>query len=403
MKNFFLKQIHAKRLKNAFNFAGLFYTTKHKGNTIKRFPKILDVKLKEDKDVYVFRLPHSIDPKEIGKKEYVFRSIFGNLIEFKIGNPISLTVYKTVHYGEYDYNFEQLKPIMSKYKLPTIAGKDINGKFYCYDMTKTPHLLMAGETGSGKSFTITAILTSWIQYFEKGGIKLYLADLKRGNFHLFRNVNLVEKVVVKVKEVLPILEYFMKQIDVRGALVDQYGVDHIDSLPKNIRSNLDYLILCIDEFSLLREEKDAIDNLIDISALGRALGIYVVLSTQRPDAKIIDGRIKANLTVRYGFRVQDRVNSNIILGSGKVDCSKIDSDDKGKFYFKYNGFHYLQAPKLPPEQAKEILQGYKSITRKQNNINEFGNSQLVLEGEFRIIEDEPESDVIIPLFEDDEE
>jgi S-DNA-T family DNA segregation ATPase FtsK/SpoIIIE len=399
MKQFFHKRVHANRLKKAFNYAGLYYQTKHKGNTIKTFPYILDIRLKEDKTIYVFRLPHGVDPKELVKKEYVFKSMYGSLIEFKMGNPISLTVYKTVHFGEYDYNFEELYPIMKKYKLPVIAGKDINGNFYCYDMTKTPHLLIGGESGSGKSFTLTAIITSWIQFFNKGGLQLYLADLKRGNFHLFRNKKLVEDVIVDVKKLAVTIKKIRKQIDVRGALIDEHGVDHIDSLPKEVRSTLDYIVLCIDEFSLLREEKDALNDLIDLSSQGRALGIYIVLSTQRPDAKIIDGRIKVNLTVRFGFKVDGKVNSNIIMGTGKVDCSTIDSDEKGKFYFKYNGYHYLQAPKLPPEKAKDILEGYKSIKKKQTNLGESEQSGDVLEGEFRVVEETTE---FIQLLEDDE-
>lgn len=341
--------------------AQLYYKANRNGKNLFQFPRILDIRFKPDKTIYIFRLPHAIDPRDVRKKEYVFRSMFGENIEIKGEHTVSLTVYHNVLNGSYDYNFDEIRLTMKRYNLPIIAGKDMNGKFHCYDMTKNPHLLIAGETGSGKSVMLRSILTSLIQYFRNGGLQLHLIDLKRNEIHLFRHIDIVKAAITDKANAKRCINWFHNQLKKRGDLLDQYGLDHIDKYNSLENVNkLDYLILCIDEFSLLREEKDTMEKLIDISALSRALGIYLILSTQRPDRKVIDGLMKANLTVRYAFRHADKINSRITLGEGvKADASQIDEEDKGKFYMRFSGCHYLQSPFLSIEKAKELLSAYK--------------------------------------------
>ncbi|UKL30056.1 DUF87 domain-containing protein [Bacillus phage PK2] len=361
--DFIKTRIAKKKLKNAFSIAGLYYSTKWNNQTVRNFPRILDVRFKPDKTVYVFRLPHGIDPKELKKKEFVFRSMFGELIELKGDTVVSFTVFHKAHYGSYDYLIEDWEPLMKKHRLPIIAGKDVNGELHCYDMTTNPHLLIAGETGSGKSVMLRAILTSLIQA-KRTGVKLHLADLKRSEFHLFRNVDIVESVLTDKKHVQKCVKWFHKQLELRGDLLDAHELSHVDELPKDKR--VDYLVLCIDEFSILRDQKDTMEQLTDLTALGRALGIYVILSTQRPDRNVIDGLMKANLTVRYAFRHADRINSRITLGDGaKEDASQIDEEDKGKFFMRFSGCKYLQSPYLTVDEAKRILETYKSPLKKR--------------------------------------
>lgn len=366
IKDFLRKRAEMKRLKNAFSIAGIYYSTSWDGKTIRNFPHVLDVRVKEDKSTYVFRLPHGVDPNELQKKSYVFRSMFGELIEFKGETVVSFTVYHKAHNGSYDYSFEELENYMVEHRLPIIAGKDINGRFQSYDMTMNPHLLIAGETGSGKSVMLRAILTSLIQYKRKG-LQLHLADLKRSEFHLFRNVDIVKSVMTDKKDVKKCVSWFHDQMVKRGDLLDELEISHVDELPKDKR--VDYLVLCIDEFSILREEKETMAQLTDLAALGRALGIYLILSTQRPDSKVIDGLLKANLTVRFAFRHADKTNSRITLGDGAdKDASTINEKERGKFIMRFNGCHYLQSPHLTTERAKDILKGYKSpVTRKPVN------------------------------------
>jgi DNA segregation ATPase FtsK/SpoIIIE, S-DNA-T family len=390
--NIFKKHFHKKKLKNAFSLAGLYYSTKWNNQTVRQFPHILDVREYENKTVYVFRLPHSIDPKEVKKKEFVFRSMFGELIELKGDHKVSLTVYNKVYNDSYDYEYNKLEPFMKKHSLPIIAGRDVNGEFYCYDMTKNPHLLIAGETGSGKSVMVRAILTSLIQH-KRSGLQLHLADLKRNEFHLFRGVDIVRSVMTKKEDVAKCVKWFHDQMEQRGDLLDSYEVAHVDDLPRDQR--LDYLVLCIDEFSILRDQKETIEQLCDLTALGRALGIYLILSTQRPDRNIVDGLMKANLTVRYAFRHADKVNSRITLGDGaKEDASTIDEEEKGKFFMRFSGCHYLQSPFLDVPEAKTILETYKSPVTTRAEYEQTGASDDIIDAEetqpldFDLIEEE---------------
>ncbi len=383
---YFVKSNLKTKLNNAFNLANLYYSVNRNGKTLTSFPKIVDLRIKPDKTVFVFRLPPGVDPKEVKKKEFVFRSLFGEKLELKGEYPMSLTVYKEVHNESYAYDYEDLQVHMKKSNLPIIAGKDINGKFYCYDMTIHPHLLIAGETGSGKSVMLRAILTALIQYFRNGGLQLHLADLKRSEFHLFRHVDIVKAVMTNKKDVSRSVNWFHNQLKKRGDLLDTHELAHIDDYNK-LRGvqKQDYLVLCIDEFSLLREEKDTMDMLVDLTSLGRALGVYVILSTQRPDRKVVDGLMKANLTVRYAFKHADKINSRITLGEGtKVDASQIEDEDKGKFYIS-KGYHYLQSPYLTVDNAKTILDEYKIPIEIRTNTD---NSN-VIDMEYEEVDKDP--------------
>lgn len=380
------------KLKNTFNYADIYYKTSRNGKTLYQYPKILDVRFYENKTVYVFRLPHSVDPKELKRKEHVFKSRFGERIEFKGHNPIALTVFNNVQHGSFGYCFDELKHIMNKHRLPIIAGKDILGVFHSYDMTTNPHLLIAGETGSGKSVMLRAILTSLIQYKRKG-LQLHLADLKRSEFHLFRNIDIVASLMNEKKDVKKCVSWFHKQLEKRGDLLDLHEVSHVDELPEEAR--VDYLVLCIDEFSILRDMTETMNQLIDLSALGRALGIYLILSTQRPDRKIIDGLMKANLTVRYAFKHADKINSRITLGEGaKEDASSIDEEDKGKFFMRFSGCKFIQSPYLTTEDAKKLLEPYRLqvVKRDQNEECE------TVEAEYEeIVEEESSNENFAPL------
>lgn len=352
---------HSKKLRKAFRLSGIAPKIKYNKKVYYNYPKILDKRFKEDKDVFVFRLPHGVDPELTHKNEHVFRSMYGDMIELKGEFTVALTVFKKEVNTSYDYDFEQLQPVMKKHSLPVIAGVDTKGKFWCYDMTKNPHLLIAGETGSGKSVMLRAILTSLIQH-KRTGLKLFLADMKRSEFHLFRRVDIVEAVMTKKKDLIRCVEWFHKQLEERGDLLDAHELSHVNDLP----NPPDYLVLCIDEFSVIREEKETLDQIADLTALGRALGIYVILSTQRPDSKVVDGLLKANLTVRYAFRHADKLNSRITLGDGAtVDASSIPEEHRGKFFMRFNGFQLLQSPLLEVEEAKEILETYKTRLEKR--------------------------------------
>ena len=226
-------------------------------------------------------------------------------------------------------------------------------------MLKYPHLLIAGETGTGKSTQLRSILTSLISTLPPERLELYLCDMKRSEFHIFRNVKQVKAVAVNPTDMLPMLEYLQQELNRRGDLLDAHELAHIDDLPEP----LPYIVLCIDEVARLKKERVIMDMIEEISAVGRALGILLILSMQRPDANLLDGALKNNLTVRMGFKCADLINSKII---GTPGSEKLPGD--GRMLLKLDGVDNLreiQAPFLPLEKAKIILERYKYPTNKK--------------------------------------
>jgi DNA segregation ATPase FtsK/SpoIIIE, S-DNA-T family len=330
-------------------------------NKGKIYPKIRSVKFDyKNKSVrYAFSIPAGMDPKEIKKKEYCFQQVFGKNIELKGEiKEFSLIVYTASLPSNLKYDYEKYVHSFEGMALPIVAGIDLNGNIIVFDMLKNPHLLIAGETGSGKSTQLRSILTTLIQALPPERLELYLCDLKRSEFHIFRQVEHVQGLFVSPKEMMPMLQYLQKEMKDRGDLLDQYELSHINDLD----NPPPYIVLCIDEVALLQNEKKLMELVEEISAIGRALGVFLILSMQRPDRKVLDGKLKNNLTVRMGFKCADLLNSRIIGTPGSEKLKK-----EGRMLLKLPIFSdpkEIQAPYLDLEKAKKILDRYKSPKKK---------------------------------------
>lgn len=320
------------------------------------YPKIRSVRFDYDNKavIYSFSLPTGLDPKEVKKKEYCFKQVFGKNLELKGEiKEFKLTVYAVSLPSELTYDFGMYSELFKGMKLPIIAGLDLNGNIIVFDLVKNPHLLIAGETGSGKSTQLRSVLSTLIQALPPNRLELYLCDLKRSEFHVFRNIEHVQGLFVSAREMVPMLEYLQKEMQRRGDLLDIAEVSHVDDL----KEQLPYIVLCIDEVALLQNERKIMELIEEISAIGRALGVFLILSMQRPDRKVLDGKLKNNLTVRMGFRVPDLINSRIIGTPGSEKLKK-----EGRMLLNlptYSEPKEIQAPYLTLEACKNILEGYK--------------------------------------------
>ncbi|WP_088105230.1 FtsK/SpoIIIE domain-containing protein [Halalkalibacter urbisdiaboli] len=347
-----------KKLVECFGVAGLYYLYESEKFKRKIYPKIHSARNLEGRIEYVFTLLNGMDPKETKKKEYVFYQIFGRTLKIETDGikKYILTIYAESLAKEIKWNWDVISPNLRGTKLPIYCGKDVNNEHVAYDMVKNPHLLIAGETGSGKSTQVRSVLTTLIKRTMSNDLHLYLADLKRSEFHLFRRVEHVKAVCTKVSELKRVLAYLKKETELRGDLLDKYEVMHVDDLPEHER--VPYIVLCIDEVALLKDEKDVMAVVEDISAIGRALGMFLILSMQRPDAKVLDGKLKINLTVRMGFRCADLTNSRIV---GTPGAEKIESSQGGRFLLKLERLTEVQAPYLDDVNAKKELEPYKIV------------------------------------------
>ncbi|MGG3737517.1 FtsK/SpoIIIE domain-containing protein [Aeribacillus pallidus] len=354
-------------LKKAFFNASLFISYKNGDKTYRIFPKIHSVKIDKDQTEYVFTLRNGMDPKEVTKKEYVFMQHFGANIELDGDHKtFTLTVYRKTFPKELKYNYDAILPVIDGLNLPIVAGMDRHGQWHVYDAINEPGLLISGEPGAGKSSQVRSIISTLIQYKKPHELEIYLGDLKMSEFHLFYDIEHVKNVCIYPEDLWKMLTYLTDEMKRRGELLNKYRVTHVNKLPES--EKVPYILICIDEFVMIMDDKDMKAMLIQLVALGRALGMVCVLSLQRPSHDILDTKIRSCLTVRMGFRVSDFSNAKII---GTPGAEKIAKETPGRFLLKRSDIVELQAPYLDEKQAEKILAAYKSADWKNHFTGDF--------------------------------
>ncbi|HDR6318336.1 TPA: DNA translocase FtsK [Bacillus thuringiensis] len=360
----FVKEwLHKQSLKNqlieVFGKAGLFVDHQTRGGKVPIYPKIHAISSTQESVRYTFTIPNGLDPKTIEKKWFCFQQILGRnvAIEGDIKKFVLNVFHSDAGLKLYNYNFKQWQPLLKKHRIPIVVGHDQFGNMIVYDMvdSNTPHLLIAGETGSGKSSMVRVVLSTLIQYMSPDKLHLYLGDLKNSEFHFLRRVKHVKDVCMEEIEMKIMLQKVWKEIRERRKLMEEYEVDHIDEYNKmNPCNQKPYILLAIDEVAMLQDEKDCMYTVEKISAVGRALGVFLMLSMQRPDAKVLDGKLKLNMTVRMGFKCADMINSNIMGTPGSEHL-----EQSGQMILKLNGLKKVQAPFLELSKAKQIVEPYR--------------------------------------------
>lgn len=211
-----------------------------------------------------------------------------------------------------------------KMSIPVVLGKDILGKAQLLDLVKTPHLLIAGATGAGKSVCVNSIILSILFKRSPDEVKLIMVDPKVVELKLYNDIpHLLTPVITESKKALQALQYCICEMERRYSLLDHMGVRDISSYNKKIKEQkiatekLPYIIVIIDEFAdLMATTGKETENVVArLTAMSRAVGIHLVLATQRPSVNVITGLIKANIPSRIAFMVASRTDSGIIIDS----------------------------------------------------------------------------------------
>ncbi|AFL46413.1 TPA: FtsK/SpoIIIE domain-containing protein [Bacillus thuringiensis] len=357
--------LHKRSLKHqiieVFQKAGLYTEHQTRGGKIPIYPKVHAVFSSNESVKYVFTIPNGLDPKTIEKKWFCFQQIFGRnvAIEGDIKKFVLNVFHSDCGLKQYNYSYKQWQPFIKECRLPIVVGRDQFGNMLVYDMVNpnTPHLLIAGETGSGKSSMVRVVLSTLIQCVSPDKLYLYLGDLKNSEFHFLRRVKHVKEVCMEEIEMKVMLHKVWNEIRERRKLMEEYEVDHIDEYNKlNPDKQKPYILLAIDEVAMLQDEKECMTTIEKISAVGRALGVFLMLSMQRPDAKVLDGKLKLNMTVRMGFKCDNTINSNIMGTSGSEHL-----EQSGQMILKLNGLKKVQAPYLELNKAKQIVEPYRLL------------------------------------------
>lgn len=225
-------------------------------------------------------------------------------------------------------------------ELPLALGKTISNETFVVDLAKMPHLLMAGATGQGKSVGLNAILTSLLYKKHPAEVKFVLVDPKKVELTLFNKIERhflaklpgdEEAIITDTAKVVTTLNSLCIEMDQRYDLLKDAFVRNIKEYNAKFKSRklnpndghkfLPYIVLVIDEFAdlIMTAGKEVETPIARLAQLARAIGIHLIVATQRPSVNVITGIIKANFPARIAFRVTSKIDSRTILDSGGAD------------------------------------------------------------------------------------
>jgi S-DNA-T family DNA segregation ATPase FtsK/SpoIIIE len=208
-------------------------------------------------------------------------------------------------------------------------GRDVSGKAYAVDLAKMPHLLVAGATGSGKSVCVNALITSLLMRARPDEVRLILVDLKRVELAPYNGLpHLLQHVIVEPGEAKAVLNWAVREMEERYKLLAAHGVRNIAAFndrpeaaengsgdDEETAERMPYIVLIIDELAdlIMREGRKVEDPVVKIAQKARAVGIHLVLATQRPSVNVVTGLIKANVPSRIAFAMASMVDSRTVL------------------------------------------------------------------------------------------
>ena len=291
-------------------------------------------------------------------------------------------------------------------ELPLALGKTISNETFVVDLAKMPHLLMAGATGQGKSVGLNAILTSLLYKKHPAEIKFILVDPKKVELTLFNKIerhylaklpDTDDAIITDNKQVINTLNSLCIEMDNRYDLlknamcrnIKEYNVKFKERRlnPHEGHAFLPYIVLVIDEFAdlIMTTGKEVETPIARLAQLARAVGIHLIIATQRPSVNVITGLIKANFPARIAFRVTSKVDSRTILDSGGADqligrgdmlftqgnnlirlqCAFVDTPEVEKITDFIGSQRAYPDAHLLPEYVSE-----ESISTKENNIED---------------------------------
>lgn len=266
----------------------------------------------------------------------------------------------------------------SKSFLTFALGKDINGRIHCADLAGMPHLLVAGQTGSGKSVMVNCVIMSILLRASPEEVRFILVDPKTVELALYRDVpHLLTPVITDMKKANNALRNATREMDRRLQLLANYGVRNINQFNEKIAKlkesganaedgeeveKLPYIVVIVDELADLmmlagRQVEESIQRL---AQMARAVGIHLLLATQRPSVDVITGLIKANIPARLSFLLATRVDSRTILDSMGAESLL----GKGDMLFLPPGaprIKRLHGPLVSEDEIEAVVSHWKEL------------------------------------------
>ena len=222
-------------------------------------------------------------------------------------------------------------------KLAFALGKTIHGEPYIADLATMPHLLIAGSTGTGKSVGLNAMLTGILYRSTPDDVRMIMVDPKRLELGMYEDIpHLMTPVVVEPKKAANALRWAVREMEERYKTLAAYGVRNIDQFNRNVRAAIDsgepikegepnrplpFIVVVVDELAdlMMVAGNEVEESICRLAQMARAVGIHLILATQRPSVDVITGLIKANLPSRISFRVSSKIDSRTILDSNGAE------------------------------------------------------------------------------------
>ena len=285
--------------------------------------------------------------------------------------------------------------------LSICLGKDVSGKSWVGDLSKMPHLLIAGSTGSGKSVAINSIIISLMYQNSPDDLKLVLVDPKKVELSGYNDIPyLLTPVITDNKKTVNALKWVVGEMERRYQLLSQRGKRNIDAYNSaNKKETIPHLVFIIDELADLMSvaAQDVEGAIVRLAQMARAVGIHLVLATQRPSVNVLTGLIKANIPSRIAFAVPSQIDSRTILDSAGAE-KLLGQGDMLFTASDANKPRRLQGAFLSDEEIERVVnflkeQGeaeyHEEITEKQRGVTVLGSESSDLEsaGEDELYDD----------------
>ncbi len=263
--------------------------------------------------------------------------------------------------------------------LTIVVGKDVAGDQVYADLTKMPHLLVSGSTGSGKTIFLNTLILSLLYKNSPEELRLIMVDPKRVEFSLYANIpHLLTPVICDAEKTTTTLQWLIGEMERRFKVLAEAGKRNISSYHELIkkeqnREKMPYIVLIVDELADLMAAKgnEIEGGIVRIAQMARAVGIHLVLATQRPSVEVITGLIKANITSRISFRVASQIDSRTVLDMGGAE-KLLGSGDMLMVSTENSKPRRVQAPYVSEKEAKTIVNWLRenSSLEEEDNLAE---------------------------------
>lgn len=240
-----------------------------------------------------------------------------SLVGIEVPNTLKSTIGLGSLVSDEEYTRSALPLLIS-------LGRDISGRSHFANLARMPHLLIAGATGSGKSVTIHAIVTSLLYRNPPENLKFMMIDPKRVELTMYNSIpHLLTPVITDPKKAILALKWVAKEMERRYDILEKNSVRDVDSYQRNVKDSdpMPFIVIIIDELADLMQSypRELESAVVRLAQMSRAVGIHLILSTQRPSVNIITGLIKANIPARIALQVSSQIDSRTILDTAGAE------------------------------------------------------------------------------------